>query len=243
MKSPAIRPTALAAILLALAAPTALAQSNNTVTFSFAPPPITEVVAPNESANRINFTYLEVDVPNNPIRGIGLDYVGRRAGAERFGLSYTLRGLGLSDENGTMSGGMLGGSIGPEIYLGEGRNTILFAGLSMDVVAFTVTGPGFEARTAGVTGGLQAGLQHHFKFSNSFSLIPYVVFGTTSSSFTTTSEVTVGGNTFESTSDSTSSSTTTTIGFDLTFSDISIGALANTGGDNDVTMLRFGFKF
>ena len=243
MTPSASRSTLIALSLLGLAAPGAFAQSSNTVTFSFAPPPITEVVLPNESANQVNFTYLEVDVPRNPITGIGIDYVGRRAGAESFGLSFTLRGLGLTDKESTTSGGMFGGSIGPEIYLGANRNTILFAGLSLDVIALTITGPGFEARTTGVTGGLQLGLQHHFKVSESFTMIPYLVFGTTSSSFTTTSDVTVGSSTFTTTSDTTSSSTTTTIGFDMTFSDISIGALANTGGDNDVTMLRFGFKF
>lgn len=226
-----------------LAAGLATAQSSNSVSFSFAPPPITELVGPDQSADRLNFTYLKVDVPGNPMIGIGMDFVGRRAGSGSGGLSFTLRGLGLTDEENTMGGGMFGGSVGPELYLGENRNTILFAGISMDFLAINMTGPFIDVRTTGLSLGLQIGAQHHFKLGDSVSLIPYVVLGTTNSSFSTTTEIQFGSSTSTSTSESTSSYTTTTLGFDMTVGDVSLGALANTGGDNDVTMIRLGFRF
>lgn len=228
-----------AAVITALFAAFPAAAQTSSFEFSFAPPPITDVVAPGKEASRLNFTYLEVDVPNNPFRGMGLDFVNRRAGPENLGFAWSLRGMGLSDEKGTTSGGMFGGTIGPELYLGDGRNTILFGGVSFDFMAFTVSMAGGDAQTTGVSAGLNVGLQHHFKLGERTTLIPYVVAGTTSSSFTTTVDTAFG--TFSS--ETTASYSTTTVGFDLTVSEISIGALAATGGNNDVTMLRLGFAF
>lgn len=224
-----------------LAAPAAFAQSSdNSVSFTFAPPPITALVGANESASRVNLTYLQIDVPDDPFRAAGVDFVSRKGNSSGSGgFAFTGRGMGLWNDSETTSGFLLGGGLGPEIYFGERNNTILFVGISGDFMYLYSSTAFADVTTTGGMLGVQAALQHHVEFGDNVSFIPYVAVSATSSSFTTTIET----SSTSSSTDSSSSSTSTTIGFDLKLSGISLGALANTGGDNNVKMFRIGFNF
>jgi len=224
---------------IAIAAP-AVASSTE---FTFAPAPITQRLEAGENAKRLEFSYLTIDIPDNEWRGYGMNFTSRSAGESGSGgFNFNANLLALSDEQKTTSGGLFGVAFGPELYLGSSRNTVLFGGLAMNVMGVTMDVAGGESDISSVTYGLQAGLQHHFVWGPT-EIIPYAIVNAQRTYTSVETSGTIGGFSYYSSSSTNASSTTRTFGLDILVGGFSLGALATSGGENDVQMFRLGFEF
>lgn len=237
MKTHSLLPAVCA---IALAAPAFAASSTE---FTFAPAPITQRLEAGENAKRLEFSYLTVDIPNNEWRGYGMNFTSRTASESGSGgFNFNANLLALSDEKNTTSGGLFGMAFGPELYLGSSRNTVLFGGLALSMMGMTMDVAGGESDISSVNYGLQAGLQYHFVWGPT-EIIPYAMVNSQRTYTSVETSTSIGGWSSYSSTSSNTSSTTRTFGLDMLIGGLSLGALATSGGENDVRMFRLGFEF
>ena len=233
-----------AAALILTTALTSEAMAADDTQFTFAPAPVTKIPVAGESAQRWDFTFMSID-SSDPITALGLtgnsrDGTSDGAKSDTFGLVV------LSSESGELSGLMSNFNWRNEKFLSSDRKTLGGVGIPLNMTVMSMETSSKDMNILNMSLGIDLSIQHHLDIGNGAELVPYVGYnanyGVSSYSATTTS--TIGGTSYSSTnSDSdTYDYTALTLGFDITFGDISLGGLTSSGSNDNVTILTFGMN-
>lgn len=242
--------TAVSAVVLS-ASPYAV-QAEDSVSFTFAPPPIT---SPADQVSKLGFNFisLEMDMP-------ATDGSGAIETTE-----YTLVGMNFLTKNQGLflSGGLMAGSddsdvnsitglnfnVGYEGVSDSGFGASAAVGMNMVYVETDMTGGAFYYynETTITTVQLSLAIQQRIALGANAGITPYVNvvlnMGGTGTSDTTiiTGFPALDGTT--STTVDVEPYTSTQIGFDIDIANFSIAALVQESDNSSITSLNFGFEF
>jgi hypothetical protein len=248
----------LGAVALLAWAGAALAQQDNTTTFAIAPPPLSypDYTEPGTSQHKLTGTYLQVEVEDFELSGIGAAYSGRlvldkTAGGlgQGVGFAFGFYVLSGSGNDLDLAGIVESLAVNYEIEVAKsnGSNAILFVGPAMSIAAISGTGTGFELEAATFLFGAQLGGQVTVT-SGDVKISPWAMYQTLSGSTSATATVRTSQGTFTQTTDTDVTVSTTSLGFDILHvpSGVTLsGLMQNAGGDSDakVTILSFSYSW
>lgn len=227
--------TALTAVCV-LSSPYLLADSS--LSFSFAPPPITSIVDDGERVNKVTlgYTFLEYDSSeaSQEFSLLSANILSKK--------DSTFFSLGLTsgeDDTGNIYLLGLNGQYGIERAINKEASWSVAGGLSYLYTEFDSSD--IYSETEIVTGQVSASIQQRFPLAERVGITPYllvnaVLFGT-GSGFTNISSGVVD---YDIDIDP---YVGITLGFDLDFHGYSLAALYQSADDSSITSLSFGFEF
>jgi len=203
------------------------------VQFTFAQPPVTAPIEEGESSNRINLTYLHLDM-DNAITGRGVNFL-QKHGQENTRLAWNVGTFVLDDEDDIYEGFMVNGGMDLEINLGSSRHSILFFGWDMSLMGLNMDLGTSDAYYSQFGLGLRGGFQQHIPMGR-VVLTPYITLSGNYAAYYIETDFTDYDDDY--------TYSTAIIGFDFMLpGGVSLASALRTGGDDDMTLIQVGWNF
>ncbi len=212
--------------------------AEDTVSFTFAPPPVTKPQAEGTS-DKVSLSVVSIDSTAGGVdlsmSGWDLGMVSRTAG-QQLGFSMLTHVGRITDDDDTIDSVNLGLSGNIETYLTPDKGAIGAAGLVMEFSNTTIDiSPTVDGDIATLFLGFQLSAQNRFPINEFMGVTPYVLY----KSLTGTAESRIG-----STNTSTDVDVSAlTFGVDVDVMQFSVAAMIQSTEDTDVTMLTLGLNF
>lgn len=233
-----IQPTVKALVSTACLLSSPFLFADSSLSFSFAPPPITSVSDSGERINKATFGYTsleyESDDFNQEFTLLGANWLSKQDG-QFFSLGVT------TGEDDTGDVYLLGftGQYGLEQALQQGALWSIAGGLSYLYTEFDSNDSYFETELITLQG--TASIQQRFPVADRVGVTPYLLLTAVLLGTGTVDSNTVGG--VDSSDIDIDPYLGFTLGFDVDFNGYSIAAMYQSADESSVTSVSFGFEF
>lgn len=212
--------------------------AEDTVSFTFAPPPVTKPQTEGTS-DKLTLSMVSID---STAGGIDLSMSGWDIGGvsrqtnEKIGFSGQGHIGRITDDDDTIDSVNMGFSGNVETYLTPDKGTIVAGGLVMEFGNTTVDmGPSVDGSVSTLFFGFQLSAQSRLPINEMVGVTPYVLY----KSLTGTADSTFGGSTTSTDVDVSA----LTFGVDVDIMQFSVAAMIQSTDDTDVTMFTLGINF